>query len=238
MKPTPCPSCGKVMEKRRLERMHHGEVVIDLCFSCQGIWFDDFESVQITPGGTLELFKLLHQHRDDQRQPLTDPLRCPRCKEKLLHGMDVAKHGGRFNYHRCLQKHGRFTTFAQFMIEKGFVRQLSAAEITELSAKVGIVRCNACGAPVDIRKDHACGHCRSPISILDPEAVENALARYKNAEEKRTTRDVEMLGDAIVMREREKSRQKRMGLDEKIELADVGDLIGTGLDLLFTLLRR
>lgn len=238
MKPTPCPSCGGVMEKRRLERMHHGEVVIDLCFSCQGIWFDDFESVQITPGGILELFNLLHQHRDDLRQPLADPLRCPRCKEKLLHGMDVAKHGGRFNYHRCLQKHGRFITFAQFMIEKGFVRQLSATEITELSAKVGIIRCNACGAPVDIRKDHVCGHCRSPISILDPEAVENALARYKNAEEKRTTRDVEMLGDAIVMREREKSRQKRMGLDEKIELTDVADLFGTGLDLLFTLLRR
>ena len=238
MKPTPCPSCGKVMEKRRLERMHHGEVVIDLCFSCQGIWFDDFESVQITPGGTLELFKLLHQHRDDQRQPLTDPLRCPRCKEKLLHGMDVAKHGGGFNYHRCLQKHGRFTTFAQFMIEKGFVRQLSPAEITELSAKVGIIRCNACGAPVDIRKDHACGHCRSPISILDPEAVENALSRYKHAEEKRTTRDVEMLGDAIVMREREKSRQKRLGLDEKIELADVGDLIATGLELASTLFRH
>ena len=238
MKPTPCPSCGKVMEKRRLERMHHGEVVIDLCFSCQGIWFDDFESVQITPGGTLELFKLLHQHRDDQRQPLTDPLRCPRCQEKLLHGMDVAKHGGGFNYHRCLQKHGRFTTFAQFMIEKGFVRQLSAAEITELSAKVGIVRCNACGAPVDIRQDHACSHCRSPISILDPEAVENALSRYKHAEEKRTTRDVEMLGDAIVMREREKSRQKRMGLDEKIELADVGDLIATGLELASMLFRH
>lgn len=238
MKPTHCPSCGKVMEKRRLERMHHGEVVIDLCFSCQGIWFDDFESVQITPGGTLELFKLLHQHRDDQRQPLTDPLRCPRCKEKLLHGMDVAKHGGGFNYHRCLQKHGRFTTFSQFMIEKGFVRQLSPAEITELSAKVGIIRCNACGAPVNIRKDHACGHCRSPISILDPEAVENALSRYKHAEEKRTTRDVEMLGDAIVMREREKSRQKHMGLDEKIELADVGDLIATGLELASTLFRH
>lgn len=238
MKPTHCPACGKLMEKHRLERMHHGEVVIDLCFSCQGIWFDDFESVQITPGGILELFKLLHQHRDDPRQPLAETLRCPRCKENLLHGLDVAKHGGRFNYHRCLQKHGRFTTFSQFMIEKGFVRQLSPAEITELSAKVGIIRCNACGAPVDIRKDHACGHCRSPISILDPEAVENALSRYKHAEEKRTTRDVEMLGDAIVMREREKSRQKHMGLDEKIELADVGDLIATGLELASTLFRH
>ena len=115
------------MTKHRFERLHHGEVILDMCFSCQGIWFDEFESVQITPGGVVELFKLLHDHHDDQRTPLRDPLKCPRCSEKLLHGLDVAKHGGKFNYHRCLQKHGRFTTFAQFMIEKGFVRQLNPA---------------------------------------------------------------------------------------------------------------
>ena len=159
------------MTKHRFERLHHGEVILDMCFSCQGIWFDEFESVQITPGGIVELFKLLHAHHDDQRTPLRDPLKCPRCSEKLLHGLDVAKHGGKFNYHRCLQKHGRFTTFAQFMIEKGFVRQLNPAEIDELSAKVGIIRCMGCGAPVDIRKDHACSHCRAPITILDPSAT-------------------------------------------------------------------
>ena len=88
------------MVKQRFERLHHGEVVLDLCFSCQGIWFDEFESVQITPGGIVELFKLLHEHRDDQRIPLREPLQCPRCNERLLHGLDVAKHGGQFNYHR------------------------------------------------------------------------------------------------------------------------------------------
>ena len=175
------------MLKRRFERLHHGEVVLDLCFPCQGIWFDDFESVQITPGGIIELFKLIHEHRDGQRLPLRDPLHCPRCNENLLHGLDLARHGGQFNYHRCLQKHGRFTTFAQFMIEKGFVRQLTAAEISNLAVKVGTIRCNSCGAPVDIRKDHVCTHCRSPIAILDPAAVEQALARYQQAEVKRTT---------------------------------------------------
>jgi hypothetical protein len=63
------------------------------------------------------------------------------------------------------------------MIEKGFVRQLTAAEIGKLAIKVATIRCSGCGAPVDIRKDHACTHCRSPIAILDPEAVEQALAR-------------------------------------------------------------
>ena len=227
------------MLKKRFERMHHGEVVLDICFDCQAIWFDDFESVQITPGGIIELFKLIHEHRDALHQPLRDPLQCPRCNDKLLHGLDVAKHGGKFNYHRCLQKHGRFTTFAQFMIEKGFVRQLSGAEICELAAKVGTIRCSGCGAAVDIRKDHACTHCRSPISILDPEAVEQALSRYQHAEVKRTTRDVELLGDAIVMREREKSRLKRMKQEpDNAGIIDAIELVSAGAEFVWNLIRR
>jgi hypothetical protein len=236
MKPVSCPSCRQTMLKQRFERLHHGEVVLDLCFPCQGIWFDEFESAQITPGGIIELFKLIHAHRDGLRLPLRDPLHCPRCNDKLLHGLDVARHGGQFNYHRCLQKHGRFTTFAQFMIEKGFVRQLTAAEIGELAAKVGTVRCNGCGAPVDIRKDHACTHCQSPITILDPAAVEQALARYHQAEVKRTTVDV--LGDAIVMREREKSRYQREKREGRIEDIDVGDLLISGVELAWKYFRR
>jgi hypothetical protein len=227
------------MSKHRFERLLHGEVVLDLCFHCNGIWFDEYESAQITPGGIVELFKLLHQHQDDQRLPLRDPLACPRCQERLLHGLDVAKHGGRFNYHRCLQKHGRFTTFAQFMIEKGFVRQLNVAEIDELSAKVGIIRCMGCGAPVDIRREHACGHCRAPISILDPGAIEQALSRFHTAEVRRTTADVEALGDAIVMREREKSRLKRLKQEpENAGIGDAIDLLSAGVEFVWNLVRR
>ena len=238
MKPTPCPSCQQTMSKHRFERLHHGEVILDLCYPCQGIWFDDFESVQITPGGIIELFKLLNEHRDDQRQPLRDPLQCPRCHEKLLHGIDRAKHGGQFNYHRCLQKHGRFTTFGQFMIEKGFVRQLAPAEITTLAARVGTIRCNGCGAPVDIRHNHACTHCRAPIAILDADAVEQTLARYQHAEIKRTTVNVDALGDAIVMREREISRRNRELSRGRIEDIEVGDLLLSGVELIWKLVFR
>lgn len=225
------------MHKRRFERNVHGEVILDLCFHCHGIWFDEFESVQITPGGVVELFRLIHEHRDEQRLPLRDVLHCPRCDERLLHGLDVSKHGGRFNYHRCLQKHGRFTTFAQLMIEKGFVRQLTATEIDDLASKVGTIRCTGCGAPVDIRHDHACRHCRAPISILDPQAVDKALDRLHQAEEVRSRRDVEMLGDAIVMREREKSRFQREQRENFNQL-DIGDLIVSGVELLARILRR
>lgn len=226
------------MVAKKFERRMGGEVELDLCFTCQAIWFDNFESVQLTPGSIIELFRLIHAHRDEPRQPLGEPLKCPRCNEKLLHGMDIAK-GGRFNYHRCLQQHGRFTTFSQFMIEKGFVRQLNDAEINTLKAQVGTIRCNGCGAPVDIRQDHACTHCKAPITILDPSAVEQALATYQQAEVRRTTRDVELLGDAIVMREKERSRQQREGRQSSYasEGADIGDLFVDGIDLVFSLLK-
>lgn len=237
MTPVPCPSCGQTMAKHRLPRNLHGEVVLDLCFHCHGVWFDEFESGQITPGGVIELFRLIHEHRDAPRLPLRDALACPRCNDRLLHGLDRSKHGGQFNYHRCLQKHGRFTTFAQLMIEKGFVRQLTVSEIDELAAKVGSVRCTGCGAPVDIRRDHACPHCRAPIAILDSAAVDRALARLDQAENERSRRDVELLGDAIVIREREKSRFAREQRQQFNQL-DVGDLIVSGVDLLWQVLRR
>ncbi|AXS79998.1 zf-TFIIB domain-containing protein [Dechloromonas sp. HYN0024] len=237
--PTHCPSCRQTMVRQTFERQTHGSVELDLCFNCQGIWFDEFESIQITPGGIVELFKLLHEHQDDPRTALSEPLKCPRCAERLLQGLDLAKHGGKFNYHRCLQKHGRFTTFAQFMIEKGFVRQLNPAEIEALSARIGIIRCMGCGAPVDIRKDHACSHCRAPITILDPSAVEQALSRFQQAEVRRTTRDVELLGDAIVTRERELSRQKRLKREpENAGIIDTIDLLSAGAEFIWQLLRR
>lgn len=234
---TCCPSCHQPMVAKKFERQLHGEVELDLCFTCQAIWFDNFESVQLTPGSIIELFRLIHAHRDEPRQPLSEPLKCPRCDEKLLHGLDVAK-GGRFNYHRCLQQHGRFTAFSQFMIEKGFVRQLNDAEINTLKAQVGTIRCNGCGAPVDIRQDHACPHCKAPITILDPGAVEQALVTYQHAEVRRTTRDVELLGDAIVMREREHSRQLRENKQSSFasDTADIGDLFVDGIDLVVSLL--
>ena len=230
------------MSKHKFERNLGGEVILDMCFPCQGIWFDENENLQITPGGIIELFRLIHNNRDAQRQPLTNNLRCPRCDDRLLHGLDMSKFGGRFNYDRCLQHHGRFTTFGQFMIEKGFVRQLNPAEIHALAAKIGVIHCSGCGAPVDIRKNQACDHCKAAITILDPEAVEKALARFQQAESKRSAPpDFNILADALIMQEREKSRQQRerrqQGLFERAdEGVDAGDLLIGGIGFILGLL--
>ena len=218
------------MSAQRFARKLGGEVALDLCFSCQGIWFDEYESLQLAPGGVIDLFKLIHEHRDDQRLPLSSPLRCPRCNEQLIQSQDRVK-SGLFNYQRCGQ-HGRFITFGQFMIEKGFVRQLSGAEIKELSVRIGVIRCTGCGAPVDIRKESACSHCRAPIAILDAHAVEAALAGYQQAALKQAApTDPALLADAILLTERERSRHQRergSALD-----ADIGDLLLDGISMIW-----
>jgi len=224
------------MNLQRFMRKLGGEVELDLCFACQGIWFDEYESLQLAPAGVIGLFKLIHEHRDDQRLPLANPLLCPRCKERLIPSQDRVK-SGLFNYLRCGQRHGRFITFAEFMIEKGFVRQATGAELAELKLHIGVVRCTGCGAPVDIRKDSACSHCGAPIAILDTEAVETALAAYQQAAMKQATPpNPELLAEAILVSERERSqrrREPRNGPDD-----DIGDLLQDGVARVWNMLRR
>ena len=47
----------------------HGVVELDICFACQGIWFDHRENLKLSPQAVVELFTLLHQHRTDERRP-------------------------------------------------------------------------------------------------------------------------------------------------------------------------
>ena len=230
---TTCPSCRYAMTPLDLAARLEGRVDIDLCFSCQGIWFDNLESARISPGGIVDLFKLIHQHRDHQRLTLAAAMLCPRCDGHLAQSRDIVK-SGPFNYFRCGNGHGRFVTFGQFMIEKGFVRQLSSGEVSALSAHIGVVHCSGCGAPVDIRKDSACPYCGSPIAVLDSQAVEKALAGYGAAEAKRVAPRPEALADAMFAIERE--RRERHGPPAVPNEMPVGDLILAGIGLLGDLL--
>ncbi len=60
-KPTPCPGCAATMQPLRLTRKLEGELTVDLCADCQALWFDAFESGQLTPGATLELFEAIRK---------------------------------------------------------------------------------------------------------------------------------------------------------------------------------
>ena len=52
---TACPSCSVPMLRRAFERKPFGALDLDLCFACHAIWFDRYESAQLTPGAVIEL---------------------------------------------------------------------------------------------------------------------------------------------------------------------------------------
>lgn len=203
-----CPACKTRMTPQKLASVAGGTVEIDLCFACRGIWFDPQENLRLAPASVLELFRQLHEHRFDTAQALPHALACPRCSRSLAQGFDVVK-SGRYITHRCPQRHGRFSTFASFMIEKGFVRQLTAPEIDDMAQRLGVINCSNCGAPVDLRQDHACPFCRSALSLLDPQAVERALQGYAKAADSAGKVSMPDFADALVMLERDRQRAQR-----------------------------
>ena len=197
--------------------MHGGVVELDLCFACQGMWFDPSENLKLAPAAVAELFRLLHERRDTPRQPLASKLVCPRCSGSLTKGFDVVR-SGRYVTYRCAHGHGRFSAFSSFMIEKGFVRQLTRPEIDDIAQRVAVIHCTGCGAPVDLRKDHACPHCRSAFSLLDPKAVEQALQGYAKATAATgnhsgntaiSNPQVHSLADVLIALERDRQRARR-----------------------------
>lgn len=223
-----------------------GPLELDICFACQGLWFDRQENLKLAPASVVDLFRLLHEHRAHRHQPLADAMACPRCTGALQKGYDVVRHG-RYLLYRCPRQHGRFSTFASFMVEKGFVRHMTRPEIDDLARRVGAIYCTSCGAPVDIRRDHACPYCRAAFSLLDPDAVVRALQGYTHASSAPAAPAPVDIGDALVSLERDRSRAERERQRRALGAAPgaggtggddsfVGDLLAAGVSMVWTAL--
>ena len=198
---TPCPSCGLAMAIHRLERKPGGVTTIDVCAGCRALWFDGYESLQLTPGATLALLKAI---RDAEGEP---------------------KRG-----------HGRYTPFAQFLLEKNFVRPLPPAEIDRLRRTVGTIRCSGCGAAIDLATDTACRYCRAPVSVLDPDALSRTVEALTAAEARRHEIDPVALADGLLAAERfnrtlAEDAPPRLAPDAILAAIQMG---ATALDILFS----
>ncbi|MBL7088468.1 zf-TFIIB domain-containing protein [Acidovorax sp.] len=249
MFPAPtCPSCRQPMQAHRFASNLGDSLELDICFACQGLWFDRHENLKLTPQSVVELFRLLHEHRVDQHQPLAESMACPRCNTSLAKGYDVVR-SGRYMVYRCGRQHGRFSTFSSFMVEKGFVRHMTRPEIDDLAQRVGAIYCTSCGAPVDIRKDHACPYCRAAFSLIDPQAVVRAMEGYAQAGARAKVSAAAPvspvdIGDALVALERdrtraERERQKR-AFTSSSDVDDnsfTGDLLAAGVALVWALVK-
>jgi len=173
------------MDELEIGGVYGPDIALDICFACHVMWLDKRESIQLSPRGTLDLFAVIQEHRDDPRHALRNRIQCPRCARRLTLSHDIGK-GGRFSYYSCPGRHGRLTPFSEFLKEKEFVRALSPKEEERVRAELKSVQCSGCGAPIDLMKGFRCDHCGSPITVLDADALAKALHRLEQAAEKRT----------------------------------------------------
>jgi hypothetical protein len=223
------------MHRVALDRRMPGQMEVDLCVDCQAIWFDAYESVQLTAAGTLNLFREIHAAKPTQRRPLPARLPCPRCDTSLDPTQDLQK-ATRFTYFRCRHGHGRYTPFVQFLREKNFIRPIPPEELERLKKLVRVIQCSSCGAPVDLERQAACGYCRAPIAVLDPGAVAAALRDLDAAAAKRAAiARPEQVAVGIM----EGARFDRAMAAEQARETGMGiDLVAIGLTLLASLVAR
>jgi hypothetical protein len=162
------------------------KVDLDLCAGCRGFWFDQYESLRLSPGATLKLFTLMAEPASSGSAgpPLRQTMTCPRCASRLALTHDM-QHTTRFQYWRCPQDHGHFITFLEFLREKDFIRPLTSEQIAELRQNVQTVNCANCGGPIDLAHESLCPHCGSALSMLDMKQMAQMVANLKEAEQPR-----------------------------------------------------
>ena len=155
-------------------------IEIDLCASCQAFWFDKYESLKLSAGSTLRLMKFIGENAATSKILSGQELKCPRCTTHLRLTHDMQR-DVKFSYWRCMQEHGRFIRFIEFLREKNFIRPLSSQQIAELRQNLQTVNCSNCGAPIDLVHNSSCVHCGSPISMLDLKQSQQMLADLQAA---------------------------------------------------------
>jgi hypothetical protein len=96
---------------------------------------------------------------------------------------------------------------------------------------VKIVRCDGCGAAVDLERGSACGYCRAAVSTLDPAHVERIVRELRAADENRQTVDptlpFRLAMDRVAVDRFFISIERESG--RSVDLENGIDLVGAGI---------
>jgi hypothetical protein len=147
-----------------------GTVTGDVCLACQAFWFDGYESLQLTPGATLRLFRIIGDESSSARTPMPPVTACPRCAMRLVPATDMQRNT-RFRYGRGPRTRP-LHHFFDFLRESTSCT-LSTQQVAELRAGV-TVNCSNCGAPIGLATTSSCG---LRLAAVDIDATHADAAR-------------------------------------------------------------
>lgn len=168
-----CGNCGQPMQRQQLAGHYGQSIEIDLCAPCHLLWFDSLESVRLTGASLLELVGAMAGAHGTPHHALGNHVRCPRCRGELKIVHNRSRWGATRQL-ECLRGHGAWQTFAQFLSEKGYVRELTAADRLALLQADAALACVNCGAPL-ASTQAACTYCGSLAGLVDVARLARAL---------------------------------------------------------------
>ncbi|MBX3636925.1 MAG: hypothetical protein KF683_16255 [Rubrivivax sp.] len=175
--PLACGNCGQAMRVLDLPGHYGQRVEIDLCAPCHLVWFDVVESARLSGPALLALIGAMAdaQARGHAlpHQPLAANAACPRCRGALRPVHNRTRFGRSLQL-ECVQRHGAFQTFAQFLAEKGLLRPMSSADRARALQCDGALHCVNCGGDIG-QQDSVCGWCGSVPSVVDVARLARAL---------------------------------------------------------------
>lgn len=220
------------MEQHTLGGHNGRAVTLDMCVPCQSLWFDAYESLGLTPASTLTLFRIIGDRTGRPSPTAAELAKCPRCRGRLRLTTDMQRNT-RFEYLRCPNGHGRLTTFLEFLKEKQFVRALTPQQLAELRAHLQMLNCSNCGAAIDLGRSSACGHCGSPLTMLDMSQAQALVEQLQRAD--RTGQPIDPALPLDLERARRQTEASFAGLVRDASFLDdisATDLVSAGLHAL------
>ncbi|MEO8278060.1 MAG: zinc ribbon domain-containing protein [Ideonella sp.] len=160
-----CGNCGVAMRALPLAGHYGSTVTIDVCQDCDLVWFDDVETARLSGPGLLELIGAMASAQRRPHNTLSAAIACPRCRGPVR-GVHNRSRWGTSMQLACLNRHGAYQTFAQFLAEKGLTRPMSSADRTKLLQRDGAIHCINCGAQLD-SDARQCRWCESVPAVVD-----------------------------------------------------------------------
>ena len=79
--PTTCPSCRQLMSVHPMASQDGRPLALDICFACQGLWFDPRENLKLAPASVVEppiMVALVCHHSMVCPAPGVPPVGAPR----------------------------------------------------------------------------------------------------------------------------------------------------------------
>ena len=155
---------------------HYGQPVeVDLCEPCHLLWFDSLEASRLTGVSMLELVGAMAHAQGEPHHALQPRIGCVRCSGALKTVHNRSRFGASQQL-ECVRGHGAYSSFAQWLADRGLLRPLSAADRAALRARGDESWCCVnCGAPLGSAEDSSCAHCGSLVGVLDIARLAAAL---------------------------------------------------------------